>query len=79
MIEQVLMQKLPSYKGTVRDAVTAAHEGCKRATAALKAQDISLVPGGLLLHLDISPFLGNPALLTCNDPDEAVRLAHASA
>ena len=38
----------------------AAHEGCKRATAALKAQGISLVPDGLLMQLEISPFIGNP-------------------
>lgn len=75
MIEQVLAQKLPGYKGTVGDATMSSHEGCKRATAALKAQGMSIVPGGLLMHLEVSPFLGNPALLTCNDPDEAIRLA----
>ena len=61
MIEITLNQKLPGYRGTVGDATIAAHEGCKRATRALNAQGISLIPGvGLMLQMDINPTIGDP-------------------
>jgi hypothetical protein len=66
MIVITLNQKLPGYRGTVGDATMAAHEGCKRAARALKAQGMSLVPGGILMELEISP-LGEPELPACDD------------
>jgi hypothetical protein len=60
MIEKVLEQKLPGFRGTVGDATMLAHEGSKRAAGALKRAGITLVPGGIHMQLDISPYLGDP-------------------
>ncbi len=61
MIENVLNQTLPGFRGTVGDATMLAHEGNRHAARALKAAGITLVPGGLHMRLDISPYSGTPA------------------